>query len=277
MAPCSLLAAAQKVDFYGVVSPDAEQNMVRMTEDVYFAQLGELAVALTDCRNATFAADFLATGTPDFSASSGDTVAFFAEIRKLDGADGKWECVFHFANIAEATNFDFPKEYDSYYKILMESKASLKAAVLSALSGGGPPPADAAQNMPPPAKIASTEEISGTWSGDPSMDKVIIMRSGRGFVVFKNGASMNISVSIAQDDAGATVVRVRQTGTSNASFFPELPRKTALEAATSAVPMEWSLTLTAGGSLKGFKRTMVLDEGTDAPVEASIPTEWTRR
>ena len=85
----------------------------------------------------------------------------------------------------------------------------------------------------------STENLSGTWSGEENIDKIVILRGGRGFVIFKNGASMNITVENKDNQ-----IVITQKGRSNASFYPELERNTALNAALSADPIEWILKFT---------------------------------
>ena len=42
-----------------------------------------------------------------------------------------------------------------------------------------------------PYTEATLETLAGTWTGEALVDKVIILRGGNGFVIFKNGASMN--------------------------------------------------------------------------------------
>ena len=93
----------------------------------------------------------------------------------------------------------------------------------------------------------------GTWTGENYIDKVVILRGGRGFVIFNNGASMNISVEI---NSRKQVV-VTQKGRSNASFFPNLPRNLALNAALSADPIIWKFSIVDSNTLSGFKTTLV--------------------
>ena len=126
---------------------------------------------------------------------------------------------------------------------------------------------------PKSAKIASTEELSGTWSGEDSINKIVIMRGGRGCVIFNNGASMNITVELSGSESNRTVT-VIQKGNSNASFYPDLKRTAALSAAVSAAPIKWTLTLTDTNTLKGIKNTL-LPDGDDYK-EGTIPVVWTK-
>ena len=105
------------------------------------------------------------------------------------------------------------------------------------------------------------------------IEKILILRGGRGFVIFENGASMNVSV----EEAGSSV-KITQTSRPNASFFPELPRALALKNAAQSQPVEWNLTLTEDGSLKGSKTTLVESRSSDTGVSrGTVDVEWKRR
>ena len=155
----------------------------------------------------------------------------------------------------------------------MESKASLRSIFESLLNNRKPKETDRANdtNIPdnsPPA--VSTDSIAGTWGGEDYIDKIVILRGGRGFIIYKNGATMNISVSVADKE-----VTVTQAGKSNASFFPELPREAALLAATDAPPLSWKLTVQNSSTLTGTKTTLVESNG--GIVSGKVRIEWKRK
>ena len=275
-------AAAQsavKVDFYGVASQDADKNMISMTEDLYLTQLKDSSVQLTDRRSTDFSQNYFDTGNADISASDKDAITFYAVITKR--SDSKWECATNMKKLSEGKEVRTVKEYDSYYKIFSESKATLSDLLASFMQQGAgsssyasqPQNDKPAQNRP---VSVSTQAIAGTWSGDEYIDKVVIMRGGRGFIIFKNGASMSITISISENNADFPVT-ISQAGGSNASFFPELPRTVALEVATNAKPVEWRLRLEGDSMLRGTKRTLVQKSEQQPPEEASLPAEWTKR
>jgi hypothetical protein len=167
------------------------------------------------------------------------------------------------------------KEYSSYYKILTEAKQSLDNLVAK-IRAGTAAKKNAANDdeqaaSPQAQQTVSTQSIAGTWLGEKNIDKIIILRGGRGFVIYKNGASMNITVRIADDG----IVHIKQAGNSNASFFPELPRKTALENAKNAAPIEWLFTLVDAVTLSGQKKTLVSAPDTKTGVtEGTVPVTW---
>ncbi len=268
-----------KLDFYGVVSSDADKNMLSMTEDLYLAQLKDMPVKLSDKRSDFFSQTYISEGNADFLKSENNSNAFYVVITKLQ--DGKWQCSINLKNLEDGKNYSKTKEYDSYYKILMESKTSLKelisGLIQSGSSGAETESGTSTGDSPVQANAeVSTQSIAGTWGGETYIDKIIILRGGRGFVIFKNGASMNINVAIS-GNAGDMQINVRQTGRSNASYFPDIPRDAALKAAAEAAPIEWELHMTKDGSMSGIKKTLVLNDNSGTPVQAEIPVEWKRR
>ena len=120
--------------------------------------------------------------------------------------------------------------------------------------------------------VTSTEFLSGTWNGENGINKIVIMRGGRGFVIFDNGASMNIVIQLEKD---GTVIKISQTGKSNASFYPDIPRETALNLAVDAKPIIWELKVADNNTLSGVKTTLVKD-GFSAK-EGTVNVTWKRR
>ena len=108
-----------------------------------------------------------------------------------------------------------------------------------------------------------------------NINKVVLMRSGRGFVIYNNGASMNINIKIEANNSTNKII-ITQQGNQNASFFPELPRNVALLAAKNAKPIQWTLTLTDNNTLTGTKQTLSLTEDNNA-TPSEIDVIWTRK
>lgn len=266
-----------QIDFYGIVSPDADANMTGLTSDLYLTQLSALGnFRVRDKRTAEFAAALIEKGEVNFS---GTAVSFYAVITKSN-AGGTWICTLHLSTPGSNKEISYSKEFDSYYKIMTDAKQTI-ASLFDARSGtaGGTSQSQAGAAVARPAAQAdsvvlpkvSTDAVAGTWRGEEYIDKIVILRGGRGFIIFKNGASMNISVKISENDNNVTVL---QSGPSNASFFPWLPRQTALELATEASPMSWKFSLTENGMLSGSKDTYALNG--EAAVQATEKITWTR-
>ncbi|MBQ5999893.1 MAG: hypothetical protein IJL70_10555 [Treponema sp.] len=267
---CSILAAQETVAFYGIQSPDADVNMLSMTEDLYYKQLSDMPVSVLDKRSETLKKEIKEYDDAFFEQSGCDYI-FFAEIKKLP--DSKWVCTLNMRNESLKQIQTFSKEYDSYYKILMESKSSIKS-ILSGLFADGTKQ-DAEKPLTTNRTQVTTDSIAGTWTSAESVSKIVIMRGNRGFIIFKNGATMNISVKSTYSENGGAQFNITQTSSSNASFFPEIDRRLAMEAAVSAKPIEWNLSINEDGNLEGTKITLV-QQG-ETVQEGSVSVKWTRQ
>lgn len=256
--------AIYRIDFFGVSSTDLDKNMADMTSDLYFTQLCEIKnFEVSDKRDTSIL-------IPDSENFTSGRLAFYSVISKKENSS-KWVSTLHIFNPDENSEMTAAKEYDSYYKILMESKIELQNSFISLIQNNSSSQGPISEPKTPTVTAkASTENLAGTWSGEQNIEKILIMRGGRGFVIFKNGASMNIDVRVE----GSTVI-ISQTGKANASFFPDLPRQQALEAALTADPITWKLNLTSENKLNGTKSTLIA-EG-DSFTTGNIPVEWNRK
>ena len=245
--------------------------MSKMTSDLYYTQLSEINnFSISDKRTSPSLAE-----RPDADSFSSSSLSFFTLINKDTNSD-KWITTYFVVDKARNEEHSKKKIYDSFYKILMEPKDVLKDTIKQLIENDNSATTITASVQSPAAKgssIASTEELSGTWGGEEYINKIVIMRGGRGFVIFNNGASMNITVELSGKDGNKMVV-ITQKANSNASFYPELNRTAALTAAISAKPIKWTLALTDNNTLKGTKDTLLPDG--DGYKEGSVNVTWTR-
>ncbi|MCR4626612.1 MAG: hypothetical protein K5640_03110 [Treponema sp.] len=293
-------ASGQKlnVNFYGVYSNSGDKSMLEMTRNLYFAQLKEMEnVTVADKSSAAFFStengelQIMLPETP----SENSTVSFFVEIET--SGNGKWQSILHANSENSEKKIKLKKDYTSYYKILTEAKTAISetlalytsqteyselakpASGTSAASSASASAAAIEQNQTA-AKTAhtTTEAIAGTWHGEDFIDKIVILRGGRGFIIYKNGATMNINISITSDSGEGSTINITQAGKPNASFFPELSRKTALENAPNAEPLEWQLTLTDSNTMQGSKKTLIEDENSPSGAsQGTASVTWVRK
>lgn len=256
----TLFANPVNLDFYGIITTDADSNMMNMTEDMFIKQLSEITTNVTDKRSEK-------SNLQNVLQTENSNTIFYIDIKKLPNTAGKWSSVFYIKNPQKQTNI-YTKEYDSYYKILVESKYFLSEIFSNNDAQKNKNQAQSTMNF------VSTEKIAGTWIGEKFVNKIVILRGGRGFVIFNNGASMNISINIQTDSSGKNYVNIKQISSANASFFPEIPRKNALEIASNTEPIEWNLSLFDENILKGEKHTITLLEQSNTPQKTTIPVEW---
>lgn len=261
------------IDYYGIVSTEIDSNMSKMTSDLYYTQLSEISnFNVTDKREAS-----VITSAPDSSSFSLSNLSFYTVINKDKNSD-RWITTFHVVDAQNGEEHTKTKQYDSFYKILMESKNELKDTIkqliendtnATAISSGYSDSPDLSGSSPA-SDISSTESLAGTWSGEENIQKIVILRGGRGFVIFKNGASMNITIELA--DGNSSNIIITQKGRGNASFYPELPRNLALNAALSAPPIQWILRIDGENNLSGTKVTLIQDG--DSYKSGEIKVSW---
>ena len=267
-----LSAQNYNIDYYGIVSTEIDANMSKMTSDLYYTQLSEINnFSVSDKRSAPSLSE-----RPDASLFSDGRLAFFTLINK-DPKSDKWITTYYVVDKSKNEEHSKKKTYDSFYKVLMEPKDVLKDTIKQLIENDTSSTAitTSVQESTPSsgASIVSTEELSGTWSGEENINKIVIMRGGRGFVIFNNGASMNITVELSGSGSNKKVL-VKQKGNSNASFYPDLKRAAALSAAVSAKPITWTLILSDENTLEGQKETLLPDG--DNYKEGSVSVTWTR-
>ena len=267
-----MFSQSYNIDYYGIVSTEIDANMSKMTSDLYYTQLSEINnFSISDKRTSPSLAE-----RPDADSFSSSSLSFFTLINKDTNSD-KWITTYFVVDKARNEEHSKKKIYDSFYKILMEPKDVLKNTIKQLIENDTSATTITAsaqeQTSSANSAITSTEELSGTWSGEENINKIVIMRGGRGFVIFNNGASMNITVELS-DSGNSKTVLVKQKGNSNASFYPDLKRTAALTAAVSAAPIKWTLNLTDSNTLKGIKDTLLPDG--DNYKEGSVNVIWTR-
>ena len=271
IAASSLFSQNYNIDYYGIVSSQIDTNMSKMTSDLYYTQLSEIHnFSVEDKRNGIF----VSSQEPDSEVFSNTKLSFYALISKDEKSD-KWTSVFKVIDKAKNEEHSKTKNYDSFYKILMEPKSvlqeTIKSLIENDLNTTEIQKSFHNDNKENSSKLESTEVLSGTWSGEATIDKIVILRGGRGFVIFKNGASMNIGIELINTE-GSQSIQITQKGRSNASFYTELPRSLALNAALTAEPIRWILKAIDSETLSGTKDTLI--QNGDNYEKGSLSVEW---
>ncbi len=260
--PAALLSAQAKPALYVYASSSSsgDSGVIKMTEDLFFSQLSAADLfTVYDKRSSEYSAAELTR------YGSADSLFFYTQIYEKDG---QWFLKLHLIDGATGKETVLENNYDGYYKILTEAKNSLTSLIKQFNMDG------TQKNEKQGTSSVTAEKLSGTWYGEDYIDKIILLRGGRGFVIYKNGASMNISVSISGNALSAV-----QQGKPNASFFPELPREAALVNAPEARPIRWELTVENESTMQGVKISLVAEydnSGVLSVKEGRIPVRWHR-
>ncbi|MBP5587822.1 MAG: hypothetical protein J6X37_03750 [Treponema sp.] len=268
------------VYFYGVIAPFTQDNQVNITQDLFAAQLRSIPeIKFVDVRNGGLRENFnsltdsqisgltkesifdLIPSSSDFK-NNPQIVILFSKIDKLE--DETYLCTYYLKNLKNNKITVTEKSFDTYYNILSDARVTISKVLSENLDkelSSGQGQQAARKPREPINEVAMTVEgVSGTWSGEKGITKIILMRSGRGFVIFENGASMNITVEVEKTENDRKILKIKQNGNFNASFYPDIPRQKVLAFADKAMPIEWSFFLTGTSTLTGFRNSLTVDD-----------------
>lgn len=268
LCPLSAQNRVTSVYFFATSTSTPDDPTIKLTENLFYTQFQTENLPVTDMRP-WYLTDFT-MGFVDIPDLSNTDILFGLELQKESNG---WICRMNLLQCDEETPVCYENTYESYYKILMDAKNLISQVIdhqktTTAKADGETVHPD----KPVSAGAFTLDALAGTWKGESLIDKIIILRSGRGFVIFNNGASMNISITLK----GNTLEAV-QTGKPNASFFPDLPREVALAEATRAEPVAWSLSLHDADTLSGTKTTLLPAEDDSKNAERrSVSVTWKR-
>lgn len=264
------------IDYYGVVSQSSDTSMLKMAQDIFYTQLNSLDNTTIDDKRTDSSSTL--TAVPEIQKN--EHYGFFAELTETESSAGtqQWTCTYNAVNSSTNQKISRTVIYESYYNILVGSKTTIEELFTEISSSSA-----AIKPIPKTDKdgnyAVNLDSLAGNWSGEPMADKIVILRGGRGFVIYKNGASMNISVSVSDIDSQGNIskLKITQTGKPNASFFPSIPREIALTSAATAEPVTWELNLTSGKSMSGIKNTLIYSPSKGTAIRGQEEVTWLKK
>ena len=219
----TILSAEGIIEFYSTQSESADVEMIGMTTDLYYSQLQNTnGYSVIDKRDREYNAITKTKGG----------INFYAQIEQASEDEGLWTCTLHAIDGKTNKESYIVKNYESYYKILLDAKASINT-LLAKLSDSS-------------LDSAPESDLYGTWDAENSVNKIVIMQNRKGFVIYDNGTSMNVSVSV--EGSNITVRQIEKSD--NASY-----------------PTVWKLTKSENGVLRGTKISG----------DSTTPVEWIKR
>ena len=125
-------------------------------------------------------------------------------------------------------------------------------------------------------KMFNVDSLAGAWYGeDGEIEKIMIMRGGRGVAIWSSGISLLLDVKLEDG-----ILTVSQKGVPQPRQFVSLPDNIANIAAKSAKPIVWQFSIDQDLKvLSGLKRMSAVQYANDKIVsisEVSVPTVWHR-
>ncbi len=251
----SLTLHAQKIPSVAVFSLNSKntpETAVKTANDVVFSFINEQrSYRIVDMRR-----DPLPT---DLSVPDGIDYVFFGTIEgQPDGIrlelvlkGGPWAITRKISRVYESTN-RILLESRMLVRDLFDQSVALPDPALPEISSSSVE----SRSTEVPSQLITVENVdslAGSWHGETGIEKVLILRGGRGVAVFSSGVSISLEVLLSGED-----LLVRQKGASTPRQFTDLPDAVAQQAANIAPPIEWRFRITPDQkTLSGIKKAVI--------------------
>lgn len=219
------LSALPGVAVYQLQAPELSEQTVQTVDNLVFSFIKELKTyTILDLRSQTVPADFPKNPAIDY--------IFFGMLKEVPEGI-KLELVLkgredQFTRIIS-------KVYGNINKILLDSRLLVFnlfdfSVPLEGLTVSTP------QNEQDTefGYVETVDSLAGSWKGEKGLDRVMILRGGRGMAVFSSGVSVSLDLKI---DNGYLLVT--QKGSLQPRQFLNLPDEIARQAVQQTNPPQW--------------------------------------
>lgn len=221
----TMLAAVPKVAVYQLQAPTMNEQTVQTVDNLVFSFIKELKTyTILDLRTQPVPAAFPADLSVDY--------IFYGVLKEVPEGI-KLELILK-GKEAQVTRM-FSKVYENINRILLDSRLlvfnlfdfSIK---LDNLAEGE----DQKERMTEFTYIETVDSLAGSWKGEPGLDRVMILRGGRGMAVFSSGVSISLDLKIENG-----YLLVTQKGSLQPRQFLNLPDGIAQQAVQQIDPPQW--------------------------------------
>lgn len=220
-----VLSALPGVAVYQLQAPAISEQTAQTVDNLVFSFIKELkAYAIFDLRNQSVPADFPNDSAIDY--------IFFGALE--DVPEGiKLELILK-GRKDQVTRI-ISKVYDNINKILLDSRL-----LVFNLFDFSVPLEQLARSLPQTEQntefgyIETVDSLAGSWKGEPGLDRVMILRGGRGMAVFSSGVSVSLDLKIENG-----YLLVTQKGSLQPRQFLNLPDEIARQAVQKTNPPQW--------------------------------------
>ncbi|QUY17732.1 hypothetical protein ABK01_04630 [Treponema sp. OMZ 305] len=221
----SALSALPGVAVYQLQAPAISGQTAQTVDNLVFSFIKELKTyTIFDLRNQSVPVDFPKNPAIDY--------IFFGALEEVpDGI--KLELILK--GRTEQLTRIISKVYDNVNKILLDSRL-----LVFNLFDFSVPLEQLARSLPQNEQsmefgyIETVDSLAGSWKGEPGLDRVMILRGGRGMAVFSSGVSVSLDLKI---DNGYLLVT--QKGSLQPRQFLNLPDEIARQAVQKTNPPQW--------------------------------------
>ena len=221
----SVLSALPGVAVYQLQASTMTEQTAQTVDNLVFSFIKELKTyTIFDLRSQSVPADFPNDPAIDY--------IFFGALEEVpDGI--KLELILK--GRTEQLTRIISKVYDNVNKILLDSRL-----LVFNLFDFSVPLEQLARSLPQTEQntefgyIDTVDSLAGSWKGEQGLDRVMILRGGRGMAVFSSGVSVSLDLKI---DNGYLLVT--QKGSLQPRQFLNLPDEIARQAVQKTNPPQW--------------------------------------
>jgi len=266
------------VAIYQLSARDVGDAVTRTVADLIHSFIRELKTyRVVDLRNESLPRDL---GVPE----GVDYIFYGSLVNQPDGI--KLELVLKGG--ALNTTRLISRVYENSNRILLESRILVRDLFDQSVTLPDPPAAiagsdDAGQPLSSSIQsgavqwqpVKNIDALAGAWRGEDGVERIMILRGGRGVAVLSSGVSVSLELMISGEE-----LVVRQKGAPTARQFMDLPDPVARQAAAIAPSLEWRFLLSDDQkNLGGTKKTVVIrNDGKNILAMESriVPVQWIR-
>lgn len=271
-AGSSLEPAARRVAVYRLENVGADDSTVLVVSDLLFSFIREMRDYSLDFISST-RSEAEADGTATAQEAAHDLV-FYGRLSAR--SDGITLDLFLKGKRPEESRA-ISRVYENQNRLMLGTRLLVRELfdaspvpdvqgiprVAGALAPQSPLPASKTESAESPSAafdieaisltdVASVDALAGSWSAERGIERIMILRGGRGAAVFSSGFSLMIGLSI---EAGELVVV--QRGRSSPLQFVDLPDPVAEKAAEQAPPIEWRFRISDDGNILAGEKVSV--------------------
>ena len=221
----AMLCAVPKVAVYQLQAPTMSEQTVQTVDNLVFSFIKELKTyTIFDVRAQPVPADFPVDISVDY--------IFYGVLKEVPEGI-KLELILQ--GKEDQVTRKISKVYENINKILLDSRLLVLnlfdfSVRLEGLADSSPQ----TQQITEFEYIETVDSLAGSWKGEQGLDRVMILRGGRGMAVFSSGVSVSLDLKI---DNGYLLVT--QKGSLQPRQFLNLPDEIARQAVQKTNPPQW--------------------------------------
>ena len=262
----AILSAVLKVAVYHLQAPTMSDQTVQTVDNLVFSFIKELKTyTIFDVRAQPVPADFPVDISVDY--------IFYGVLKEVPEGI-KLELILQ--GKEDQVTRKISKVYENINKILLDSRLLVLnlfdcSVRLEGLADSSPQ----TQQITEFEYIETVDSLAGSWKGEQGLDRVMILRGGRGMAVFSSGVSVSLELKI---DNGYLLVT--QKGNLQPRQFLNLPDTIAQQAVQKINPPQWRFLVSADKKiLSGTKVDAQIQYNDTAIIDIQYGTavvEWLR-